>query len=104
MQYYIETTKYGNTKDEVDSMANQKEKALMKRINELCNEKEMTYYGLSYKSAVPITTLLHIMDGSTKNPGIFTIMKLCDGLGVTLKEFFDSVMFETAIVEDRDEK
>ncbi|NBJ92719.1 XRE family transcriptional regulator [Parablautia muri] len=55
----------------------------------------MTYYALSYKSAVPMTTLIHIVDKSTVNPGVLTIGKLCDGFGITLKEFFDSPEFES---------
>lgn len=67
---------------------------LVERINNLCKKKRMTYYALSYKSAVPMTTLIHIMDKSTVNPGVLTIGKLCDGFGITLKEFFDSPEFE----------
>ncbi len=67
---------------------------LVERINNLCKEKRMTYYALSYASAVPMTTLLHIVDKSTANPGILTIGKLCDGFGITLKEFFDSPEFD----------
>lgn len=66
---------------------------LVERINNLCKEKRMSYYALSYESAVPMTTLMHIMDKSTVNPGIITIGKLCDGLGITLKEFFDTPEF-----------
>ncbi|MDE5907481.1 MAG: XRE family transcriptional regulator [Lachnospiraceae bacterium] len=67
---------------------------LVERINNLCKEKRMTYYALSYASAVPMTTLIHIVDKSTVNPGVLTIGKLCDGFGITLKEFFDSSEFE----------
>ena len=67
---------------------------LVERINNLCKEKRMTYYALSYASAVPMTTLLHIVDKSTANPGILTMGKLCDGFGITLKEFFDSPEFD----------
>ena len=63
---------------------------ISKRIKDLCWEADMSYYHLSYKSAVPITTLMHIIDCSTKNPGIFTIMKICNGFGITLIEFFDT--------------
>lgn len=70
---------------------------LLDRIDQLCNEKDMTYYNLSYKATIPLTTLIHIMDGSTKNPGVFTIMKICDGLGVSMKEFFDTDEFEEAM-------
>jgi len=67
---------------------------LVERLNNLCKEKRMTYYALSYESAVPMTTLMHIVDKSTVNPGVLTIGKLCDGLGITLKDFFDSPEFE----------
>jgi len=77
---------------------------LKDRIDELCEEREMSYYVLSYKASIPMSTMVHIMDGTSKNPGIFTIMKICDGLGVTLKEFFDTKEFEEAMIESRDEK
>lgn len=67
---------------------------LAKRINDLCKEKGMSYYSLSYKSAVPITTLMHIVDCSTKNPGLFTICKLCSGFDITLQEFFEAEEFK----------
>lgn len=43
-----------------------------------------------------MTTLIHIMDGNTQNPGILTIMKICDGLGISMKYFFDTEEFEEA--------
>lgn len=67
---------------------------LVERINNLCKERRMSYYALSYESAVPMTTLMHIVDKTTVNPGVLTIGKLCDGLGITLKEFFDAPEFE----------
>ena len=41
-----------------------------------------------------MTTLMHIIDKSTVNPGILTLGKLCEGFGITLKEFFDAPEFE----------
>lgn len=73
-------------------MRNQ-QKILINRINDLCKKRGISYYSLSYKSAVPLTTLLHIVDGTTKNPGIITIIKLCNGLDVSLKDFFDAEEF-----------
>ena len=73
---------------------------LVERINNLCKEKRMTYYALSYASAVPMTTLMHIVDKSTANPGILIIGKLCEGFGITLKEFFNIPEFEG--MEDSD--
>jgi len=68
-------------------------KKLAKRIDSLCKKEGISYYKLSYRSAVPITTLMHIIDCSTKNPGIFTIIKICNGLNVTAREFFDAEDF-----------
>lgn len=67
---------------------------LVERINNLCKENRMSYYALSYKSTVPMTTLMHIVDKSTVNPGIITIGKLCEGFGISMKEFFDTPEFE----------
>ena len=70
---------------------------LVERINNLCKEKRMTYYALSYASAVPMTTLMHIVDKSTVNPGVLTIGKLCEGFGITLKEFFNAPEFDDVV-------
>lgn len=81
-----------------------RQKILADRINQLCNERGLTYYTLSYKSGVPLSTLMHIMDGTVKNPGVFTLVRLCAGMRVTLSEFFDTEAFkilsETANLEE----
>ena len=77
---------------------------LIKRIDELCKRSGLSYYTLSYKSGVPLSTLMHLMDGSVKNPRIYTIMKICAGMKITLAEFFDTDDFaklmETIIMEE----
>lgn len=82
--------------------AKDKKSILADRINKLCKEKGISYYSLAYKSTVPLTTLLHIVDGSTKNPGILTVIKICDGLEMTLKDFFDTDDFLQVLKEDLD--
>lgn len=72
---------------------------IIKRICNLCKEKDLSYYALAYRSAVPLTTLMHILDKSTRNPGVLTIGRLCDGWGITLKEFFDSEEFDGIEIE-----
>lgn len=67
---------------------------LSKRIQYYCKLRRMSYYKLSRLSAVPMNTMLHIVNGVTKNPGVFTIAKICSGLNVTMTEFFDSEEFE----------
>lgn len=66
---------------------------LANRIKDLCKRNNISYYALSYKSAVPMTTLMHIINCTTKNPGIFTLVKICDGLDITIRDFFDSEEF-----------
>lgn len=64
------------------------------RINELIKEKNITPNGLSYLSGVSQSTIKSILNGESKNPGIVTIKKLCDGLEVSLIEFFNTEAFE----------
>lgn len=69
-------------------------KATAERINALCKERNMTMYRLSQLSGVPHTTLTSILNGTSRNPGILTIKKLCDALGISLSSFFDSDLFK----------
>lgn len=68
--------------------------AVSKRIKELCKERNITIGALAYRSAVPPTTVYSFFNGKSKNPGIVTLKKLCDGLGISLREFFDSDIFD----------
>lgn len=70
------------------------QKILAKRIGQLCQERRVSYYLLAYKSTVPITTIMNIVHCTTKNPGIFTLIKICDGLGITIQDFFDTEEFK----------
>lgn len=69
------------------------QKKLAGRITCLCQKQGISYYTLSYRSAVPITAIMHIIDGSTKNPGVFTIIKICNGSNISVKDFFDAEDF-----------
>ena len=71
----------------------EEQKRLTKRIHFLCQKQGISYYTLSYRAAVPMTTLMHIIDGSTKNPGLFTIIKICNGFKMSVKDFFDAEEF-----------
>ena len=64
------------------------------RIRQLCRERNITPNGLSYLSAVPQATIKSILNGESQNPGTITIKKLCDGLGITLGEFFSTPEFD----------
>ena len=63
------------------------------RILALCDERRIAVNALARISAVPPSTLKNIVYGVSRNPGIVTIKMLCDGLGITLIEFFDTEEF-----------
>ncbi len=67
--------------------------AVILRIKELCTQRHITVNALCNISGVTQSTVSDIVNGTTRNPGVATIKKLCDGLDITLKEFFDSPQF-----------
>lgn len=67
--------------------------AVAKRIIDLCNEHGITINALANLAAVPPSTVKNIIYGVSKNPGIATIKMLCDGLDITLIDFFNDEIF-----------
>ena len=63
------------------------------RLLLLCEEKRMSIHKLATVSGVAPSTIKNILYGKSKNPGIVTIKMLCDGFGITLVEFFNTVDF-----------
>ena len=70
------------------------------RIMKLCDDRRLTLNALANASAVPPSTLKSIINGDSKNPGIVTIKLLCDGLGISLYDFFDDETFRSVEPED----
>lgn len=68
--------------------------ATVLRLNNLLSEQKLTQNALAYKSGISQATLKSIMNGESKNPGIVTIGKLCDGLGISIIDFFASDEFK----------
>ena len=66
---------------------------VVKRIRDLCNEQDITPNALSYKSGISQSTIKSILNRESKNPGIVTIKKLCDGLNISLVESFNTEEF-----------
>ena len=63
------------------------------RLLELLGERGMSIHRLAMESAVAPSSIKNILYGKSKNPGIVTIKMLCDGLGISLVEFFDTDAF-----------
>ena len=68
--------------------------AIRGRIAELCEDRNITYCKLATISGIPYTTIKSIIYNQSKNPGITTIKKICDGFGITITEFFDTDTFK----------
>lgn len=66
---------------------------VVKRIYELCKEREITPNALSYMSGISQSTIKSILNGESKNPGIVTIKKICDGFEISLIDFFNTEEF-----------
>lgn len=64
------------------------------RIAELCKKKNLSGYAVIYKAGMPASTYKSILSGKSKNPGIVNINKIADGLGITIREFYDSDIFD----------
>lgn len=71
------------------------QKAVAERIVMLCLEKNIAPNRLARMSAVPPSTLKNIISGVSKNPGTVTVKKLCDGLGISIIDFFDHDLFRS---------
>lgn len=69
--------------------------AVKNRLMLLCEEKRMTINKLASESGVAPSTVKNILYGKSQNPGIVTIKILCDGMGVSLSDFFNSPEFKT---------
>lgn len=69
-------------------------KSVKSRILLLCAEKKMTINKLATESGVAPSTIKNILYGKSQNPGVTTIKMLCDGLGISLSEFFDTDEFK----------
>ncbi len=68
--------------------------AIVKRFNELCVEKNIRINELANVSGVTPSTAYSMMDKSRRDVSIRTIKKFCDGLEITLGEFFSTDDFD----------
>ena len=67
--------------------------AVRERVLELCRERDISINRLSSMSGVTQSTVNNIVSGRNRSTTISTIKKLCDGLGITIEEFFHSDLF-----------
>ena len=68
--------------------------AVVRRFQEICSERGIKANELANLSGVTPSTVYSMMDASRKDISIITIKKLCDGLDMTLGEFFSTSEFD----------
>lgn len=68
---------------------------IARRIEELCEERKLTVYALAIACGVDKSTLYSILGEKSKSPEVATIKKICDGLGITLADFFNTPAFNS---------
>lgn len=68
-------------------------KAVSERINKIIIERNLTVNKLATISCLTQSTVESIVNGKSKNPKLLTLMKICDGLNMSLEEFFNDKIF-----------
>ena len=68
--------------------------AIKERILSLCADRDITINKLAAICGLPPSSVKNILYGRSTDPKIRTIKKLCDGLDITLAEFFSTPQFE----------
>lgn len=68
--------------------------AVKNRILELCGERNISINKLATISALPPSSIKNVLYGKSQNPKLLTIKMICDGLDITLGEFFNTPEFD----------
>ena len=68
-------------------------KAISEKINKTLIERNISANKLASISCLTQSTVECLMNGKSKNPKLLTIVRICDGLGISISEFFDDDIF-----------
>lgn len=68
--------------------------AVRNRMLQLCGEREISLNKLATICALPPSNIKNILYGKSQNPKLITIKMICDGLNITLGEFFSTPEFD----------
>ena len=64
------------------------------RIKELCAQNHITLNKLSTICGITQSTLNNIISGRNNSTTVTTVKKICDGLEISIQDFFDSPLFQ----------
>lgn len=68
--------------------------AVKNRILQLCGKRNISINKLATLCALPPSSIKNILYGKSQNPKLLTIKMICDGLDITLSEFFSTPEFD----------
>ena len=74
--------------------------AVAKRILELCDERKMAVNALANIAGISPSTIYSMLNYKSQNPGVVSLHKICYGFDITMREFFDSDIFDDIEIED----
>ena len=74
--------------------------AIAWKLQQICIDHDISVNKLAEISMLTQSTVQNIVSGVSKNPKLLTIFRICDGLNMTLKDFFDEEYFEKLDRED----
>lgn len=69
------------------------QEAVKVRILKLCKERKITINKLATLSGMPQSTVNSLVDGTSQNPKLLTILRICLGLDMEIRDFFDDDVF-----------
>ena len=69
--------------------------AVVLRLQTICKERNIKYNELATRSGVTPSTVYSLMDINRRDLSIITLKKLCDGLDMTITDFFDDDIFKS---------
>lgn len=70
------------------------QEAIKLKVLQLCKQRNITINKLATLSGMPQSTVNSLVDGTSKNPKLLTIIRICLGLDIQLKDFFDDDVFK----------
>lgn len=68
---------------------------VVKRIKRICTDRNISMFELSRISGVSYSTLYSAVNSKQKDISIRTVIRLCDGIGMSMVDFFDSPEFDS---------
>jgi DNA-binding Xre family transcriptional regulator len=69
--------------------------AVINRINDICSDRGLAVNKLANVSGITPSTVYSVFDTDRKDIGIVLIKKICDGLEISLEDFFSAEIFES---------